>query len=106
TRELFPRGLRHVEMADLRAEKEQQKPMDVPGTRVPSPLRERDRRAGLEDFDLVVAVDGYRVETPAQWSCVQSLRDDQTADFTVWRTRQRDFVRLQGPYPRPRYGPR
>ena len=75
---LFPRGLERVSVADL-------PPSPKLGELVPS---EAWPSRGLRAGDLVVAVDGYRVRTSEQESCVVSWTDSLETTAIVWREGQ------------------
>jgi hypothetical protein len=93
---LFPMGFAQVVHADLVAESRRPgHAARVVGLRVDEDLLSRGlRRVGLRDGDLIVAVDGIRVQDFSQYACVLSLADAPRVRLNVWRDGA--YVELEG----------
>jgi hypothetical protein len=97
-RKLFPQGLQRATLADLGA-------APAPGrgyfvTWKPSvPLA----RIGLKTRDVIVAMDGYRIDNRPQYETVLRFTDKRAVALIVWREGR--FVELKGQMRRERYGP-
>jgi tetratricopeptide (TPR) repeat protein len=72
---LFPGGLQKVALADLKG--------PVSGALITNPAS--GQGWGLRPGDLVVALDGYRVESPYQYGFVKALSDDPKMRLFVQR---------------------
>jgi len=92
---LFPRGLERVLLTDL--------PLS-PKLAELLPLSRDWPSMGLRAGDFIVAVDGYRVRTFDQESCVVSWTDSPEAKAIAWRDGQ--YVEVAGKYGyKEKYGP-
>jgi tetratricopeptide (TPR) repeat protein len=102
---LFPMGFAQVVHADLVAES--RRPgyaARVVGVRVDEARLDRElRRLGLREGDVIVAVDGIRVQNDEQYRCVLSLTDAARTRFDVWRDGA--YIELEGRKLRLSYAP-
>jgi hypothetical protein len=95
---LFPSGLRPVSLAGLDADAWRR------GLLVDdSLLTEGLRRFGLERGDVVVALDGWRVENRVQYLCVRSFTDEPGMTAIVWRKEK--YQEIAGRFGRRTFGP-
>lgn len=105
-KKVFPQGLKRVTLADMSG------PVDVTGPAGPAraglPVMEEPSKEfkdmGLRVGDTVVALDGYRVYTDAQYACIRRLTDEP--DTSVIVARNGEYIELKGKTKRQRYGPR
>jgi hypothetical protein len=94
----FPQGLQRATLADLG-------PAPLPGrgytvTWKPDLAMER---LGLKPRDVIVALDGYRVDTHQQYEVVWRFTDKRDVAMIVWR--EGHYVELKGQMRREPYGP-
>jgi tetratricopeptide (TPR) repeat protein len=61
------------------------------------------QRTGVQKNDVIVAVDGYRVDDADQEICIESWTDDANLSLIVLRDGK--YRELKGPYSRRKYGP-
>ena len=73
----FPDGLVHVKLADFSAS-----PQAGDQIKNDSDLLKASR---LQPGDVLVALDGYRVDSDAQYTVVRALTLDPKMDFIIWR---------------------
>jgi hypothetical protein len=92
---LFPRGLERVSLADFTAP-----PRD--GAEV-TKVSEGARALGAGVGDVVVAADGYRVQTAAQYNVIRDLQRDAPLSFVIWN-QQRGYATAEGRFPGRRVG--
>jgi S1-C subfamily serine protease len=95
---MFPQGLQRTTLADLGAAPSPGRGYLV--TWKPSvPLA----RIGLKTRDVIVAMDGYRIDNRAQYDTVLRFTDKRDVALIVWREGR--YVELKGQMRRERYGP-
>jgi len=78
-REAFPGGLTKTVLADFKIPPED-------GTTLTSNSASANA-AGLHAGDVIVAIDGYRVRTQAQYSFIRGLTEDPNLHLIVWNAR-------------------
>lgn len=101
-RSLFPKGLVKVSLASFSG-----KPLtgavlcDGPDfvMTLNGPKWRMDR-VGLQANDVVVALDGYRVESGTQYTFVKNLSQDPKMDFIIWRDSSYREINATVPYRR------
>jgi hypothetical protein len=97
TQRLFPRGLQRVTVAELSG------PPGNKGVAVGGDWPRAWRELGTRPPDVIVAVDGYRVESKEQLECVASFSDDPRLSVVVWRDGK--YEEITGPFSRWGFGP-
>jgi tetratricopeptide (TPR) repeat protein len=93
---VFPAGIQRVSLADFHAP-----PTD--GQPVEEPLLPKFRRFGARLGDVIVALDGFRVQNAAQYFCIRGLSDDPNMTAIVWRNGR--YEEIKGQFKRRRFGP-
>lgn len=97
-KKVFPQGLQRAALADLGAAPSPSRGYVV--TWKPSvPLA----RIGLKTRDVIVALDGYRIDNRPQYDTVLRFTDKREVALVVWREGR--YVELKGQMRRERYGP-
>jgi hypothetical protein len=102
TKKLFPEGLTTTSLSELQLltpGELQDRRVGVLMTR----LSDEDRHFGLENSDTILAIDGLRVHSYAQYECIRSFTDAEPMRVVVWRGGK--FIELSSSYRRPRFGP-
>jgi Tfp pilus assembly protein PilF len=97
-KKLFPQGLQRATLADLGAA-----PAPGRGYLVAWKPSVPLARIGLKTRDVIVAMDGYRIDNRPQYETVLRFTDKRDVALIVWREGR--FVELKGQMRRERYGP-
>jgi tetratricopeptide (TPR) repeat protein len=100
-KELFPQGLVRVSVSDFSTPLVNQD--GVLGGLEISQTTGKLVRFGINLYDVIVAIDGYRIRNQDQYLCVRGFTDDPHMRVVVWRAGR--YVEIKGLFKRRRFGP-
>jgi hypothetical protein len=102
TKKLFPDGIHTTSLGELQGLTAEQLQDIHVGSLMIRPTDE-DKHFGLQEGDILLAIDGLRVRNYAQFECIRSFTDAEPMRVVVWRGGR--LLEISSDYRRPRFGP-